>query len=54
MPKYINKQDPDIVINVGDDDPLPGGLEAWTLEGSAPKKRGRRADTGTVPVQNGN
>lgn len=55
MPKYTNKENPDIVIDVGEDDVLPGGPAAWDPEGGASPKRRRRADTGSVPVQgNGN
>lgn len=54
MPRYTSKENPDIVIEVGDEDVLPGGAAAWDVEGSGSPKRRRRADTGSVPVQNNN
>jgi hypothetical protein len=51
MPRLQNKTNPDVIINVADTDPLPGGPSEWEPAGTAHNRTRRRADTGTVPVQ---
>jgi hypothetical protein len=51
MTKYTNKNT-GVTIDVADDAALPAPEGEWE-SGSGTRKR-RRADTGTVPVQNNN
>ena len=50
MPKFTNKET-QVVVDIGDDDVLPGGEAEWEPGTGSPKRR-RRTDTGSVPVQN--
>jgi hypothetical protein len=52
MPKFTNSRT-GVTIEVADDAPLPAPEADWE-PGTGSTKRRRRADTGTVPVQNNN
>lgn len=51
MPRFTNKET-GVTVEIGDEDTLPGSESDWEAEGSGHKKASRRrADTGSVPVQ---
>jgi hypothetical protein len=52
MPKYTNKTT-GVIVEVPEDAPLPPPESDWESGSGGPKRR-RRADTGSVPVQNSN